>query len=106
MNASCSTTVDMPYLLWGEAFTFALEMLNIIPSEGLDGETPYTLLFGRRPEKSHLRTWGCLAFVFTHNILRETKLENPGKPAIFVGYAKNSISYRILDALLDAIQEL
>ena len=36
----------------------------------------------------------------------KTKLENPGKPAIFVGYAKVSISYRILDARSRAIEEL
>ena len=37
---SLLTTVDMPYLLWGEAFKFALELTNIIPSEVLNGETP------------------------------------------------------------------
>ena len=53
------TTVDMPYLLWGEAFTFASELINIIPSEDLDGDTPYTRHFGRLSNLSNLQTWGC-----------------------------------------------
>ncbi|EGZ26167.1 hypothetical protein PHYSODRAFT_377681, partial [Phytophthora sojae] len=81
---------DMPILLWGEAFAFALEVLNISPSSALAGETPFTRRFGERPELSNLRT----------------KLENPGKPCIFLGYAKNSISYRELDLRSGNIQEL
>ncbi|KAE9002116.1 hypothetical protein PR003_g18342 [Phytophthora rubi] len=98
--------VDMPILLWGEAFTFALEVLNISPSSALAGETPYTRRFGERPELSNLRTWGCLAFAFTQKVLRKRKLENPGKPCIFLGYAKNSISYRVLDLRSGNIQEI
>ncbi|KAE9133414.1 hypothetical protein PF007_g3367 [Phytophthora fragariae] len=96
---SLLTLVDMPILLWGEAFIFALEVLNISPSSALAGETPYTRHFGERPELSNLRTWGCLAFAFTQKELRKSKLENPGKPCIFLVYAKNSICWACVRAI-------
>ena len=68
---SLLTTVDMPNMLWGEAFQFALEIINISPSAALLGETPYTRRFGRRPDMSNPRIWGCLVFVFTQKVLRK-----------------------------------
>ncbi|GMF18573.1 unnamed protein product [Phytophthora fragariaefolia] len=103
---SLLTTVDMPELLWGEAFQFAVEVLNVSPSSALAGETPYTRRFGERPDISTVRTWGCLVYAFTQKRLRQNKLENPGKPYIFLVYAKRFISYRLLDLRTGDIKEL
>lgn len=62
---SILTLVDQPNLLWGEAFAFAVEVLNISPSCALGGETPYTRRFGEQPDLSELRTWGCLVYAYT-----------------------------------------
>ncbi|KAE9258733.1 hypothetical protein PF008_g33540 [Phytophthora fragariae] len=53
-----------------------------------------------------LRTWGCVTFIFTPKVLRKSKLENPGKPGLFVGYAKHSESFRILNLLTGKINEV
>ena len=68
---SLLTFVDMPKLVWREAFTLALKIINISPSAALLGETPYTRRFGRRPDMSNPRIWGCLVFVFTQKVLRK-----------------------------------
>ena len=102
---SLLTTVDMPNMLWGEAFQFALEIINISPSAALSGEAPYTRRSGRRRDISNLRIRGCF-FVFTQKVLRKNKLENFGRPAIFLGYEKNSVGYRIHDLRSGPINEL
>ncbi|GMF23407.1 unnamed protein product [Phytophthora fragariaefolia] len=100
------TTANMPDLLWGEAFGFAVEVRNISATKPLNGETPYFRRFRERPDVSKLRTWGCVVFVFTPKKLRKNKLENPGKPGIFMGFAKHSESFRVLSLLTGNVQEV
>ncbi|OWZ03495.1 LOW QUALITY PROTEIN: polyprotein [Phytophthora megakarya] len=88
------TSVDLADLLWGEAFA------------SLAGETPYAGRFRERPDVSELRIWGCLTFSFTQKVLRKGKPKNLGKPGIFLGYAKNSISYQEMDLKSGKVQEL
>eukprot|EP00644_Phytophthora_capsici_P014768 jgi/Phyca11/573417/estExt2_Genewise1.C_PHYCAscaffold_530191 len=99
-------SADMPLLLWGEAFAFAIEVMNISATTALDGDTPYFRRFGDRPDVSSLRTWGCLVFVFTPKVLRRSKLEDTGKPGIFLGFAKHSESYRVLSLVTGKVQEV
>ncbi|GMF28765.1 unnamed protein product [Phytophthora fragariaefolia] len=100
------TAANMPWSLGGEAFNFAIEVMNISGSSALGGETPYYRRFSERPDVSTLRTWGCVAFIFTPKVLRKSKLENPGKPGLFVGYAKHSESFRILNLLTGKTNEV
>ncbi|EGZ29934.1 hypothetical protein PHYSODRAFT_471752 [Phytophthora sojae] len=89
---SLLTTVNRPNLLWGEAFRFAEEVLNISRSAALGGESPYTRRFGERPDLSSLRT--------------KNKLDNPGQPGLFLAYGKESIIYRVLDLKTGKMKEL
>lgn len=89
----------------GEAFTFAVELLHISPTSALADETPYTRRLGEQPDIPSLRTWGCLAYSFTQKVLRKDKWENPGKPCLFLGYATNTISYRMLEMKTGNIEE-
>ncbi|KAE8986047.1 hypothetical protein PR002_g22463 [Phytophthora rubi] len=100
------TTANMPDLLWGEAFGFAVEVRNISATKPLNGETPYFRRYGERPDVFKLRTWGCVVFVFTPKKLRTYELENPGKPGLFVGFAKHSESFRVLNLLTGNIQKV
>lgn len=99
-------TADMPFSLWGEAFEFAVEVGNVSGTSALEGDTPYFRRFGERPDISNLKTWGCLVFVFTPKVLRTSKLEDTGKPGLFLGYAKHSESYRVLSLLTGNVQEV
>ncbi|KAG2804469.1 hypothetical protein PC129_g17112 [Phytophthora cactorum] len=97
---------NLPSSLWGEAFGFALEVIKISGSSALNGDMPYYRRFGERPDVSTLRTWGCVVFVFTPKVLHAKKLENPGKPGLFMGYAKHSQSYRVLNLKDGSINEV
>lgn len=49
--------------------------------------------------------WGCVVHEFTPKVLRANKLENPGKLGLFLGFAKNSEGYRILNLRTGDIRE-
>ena len=50
--------------LWVEAFSTTVYLINRLPSQTLDGKTPYELLFGKQPNYSMLHTFGCLWFPY------------------------------------------
>ncbi|KAE9021522.1 hypothetical protein PR002_g12226 [Phytophthora rubi] len=96
---SLLTTANMPWLLWGEAFLFAVDVVNVSPSRGLGGETPYSRRFGERPDVEQLKIWGCIVHVFTPKVLRKSKL------GLFVGFAKHSESVRVLNLRSGRVEE-
>ncbi|POM59443.1 LOW QUALITY PROTEIN: Retrotransposon protein [Phytophthora palmivora] len=100
---SLLTAANMPDSLWGEAFDFTVEVINISESSALNGDTTYFRRFGSKPDVNLLRS---VVFVFTPKKLRANKLENPGKPGIFLGYAKHSESYRVLNLTNGKINEV
>ena len=93
---SLLTTANMPSSLWGEACRFVVDVYNVTASRALGGCTPYECRFDAVPDVSRLHVWGCLVFVFTPAKKRKTKLENPGKPGIFLGYGAHSLSFRVM----------
>ena len=52
-------------------------------------------MFGTRPDVSHLRVFGSVAFVHTPKQLRR-KLDPVSEPGIMVGYSAASKAYRVL----------
>ena len=81
--------------LWGEALLTACHVHNRIPSKKIK-ISPYEVWKGRKPNLSYLRVWGCIAFYRVPDPKR-TKLGPRALKSIFVGYAKNSKAYRLLD---------
>ena len=85
----------MPAFYWGEAVMTAVHLLNRSPTKALDGKTPYEAWHGRKPAVSHLRVFGCLAFVKELNHVG--KLDDRSTPGVFIGYAEGAKAYRVLD---------
>nr|CCI55340.1 PH01B019A14.9 [Phyllostachys edulis] len=85
----------MPAFYWGEAVMTAVHLLNRSPTKALDGKTPYEAWHGRKPAVSHLRVFGCLAFVKELNHVG--KLDDRSTPGVFIGYTEGAKAYRVLD---------
>lgn len=83
---------NLPKSLWGEAVNTANYLRNRSPAADRDC-TPYELLFGKKPDISNLRTFGCEAYVHIPKVKRG-KLDNTAEKGIMVGYEPNG--YRIL----------
>ena len=82
---------------WIYAVKAKLHMYNVTPIKCADYETPNELWSGQKPDISHLRVFGCLAWV---HILkkRRHKLQPKSKAMIFVGYEPGSKGYQFWDA--------
>ncbi|POM81804.1 Copia-like retrotransposable element [Phytophthora palmivora] len=73
----------MPDSLWGEAFGFAVEVVNICGIGALNRDKTYLHRFGSKPDVISIRS------IHTKEVTCKT-LENPAKPGIFLGYTKHS----------------
>ena len=83
---------NLPESLWGEAITTANYLRNRSPTANKD-RTPWELFFGKKPDLSNLRPFGCEAFVHIPKKKR-SKLGDTAEKGIMVGYMPNG--YRIL----------
>ncbi|WVZ78040.1 hypothetical protein U9M48_025815, partial [Paspalum notatum var. saurae] len=70
-------------------------MLAVFWGEAMATTTPYEAWHGRKPAVSHLRVFGCLAFV--KELGHIGKLDDRSTPGVFIGYAEGLKAYRILD---------
>ena len=67
------------------AFSTATYVHNRTPTQALGGRTPYEVLYGVKPDVSHLRTFGTpYAIVELNELLK--KLDNRARMCFYVGY--------------------
>ena len=79
----------LPISFWGYALESAYYILNRIPSKSI-AKTPYEIWMGHKPVLSHLRVWGCPAYV---KRLLTDKLRSRSDKCLFVEYPKESKGY-------------
>ena len=91
--------------LWAEAMRFSVYIRNRIPTRVLGHRTPYFMAYGEEADLSHLRVFGCRAYVQkkSHEI---RKLEPKAWEGVLVGvHNDNPTSYRIWNDLNDKVTE-
>ena len=91
MVRSMMAQANLPVSYWGDALLFATYILNRVPSKSISS-TPYELWTSKRPDLSHLRAWGCAAYVHDSSH-RYGKLGPRGKKRIFIRYSEHSKGY-------------
>ena len=86
--------------LWGEFLKSAIYVLNRTlscnPSSNSSSKTPHELLFGEKPDISHLRVIGCRAYVHVPDA-NHRKLEPKGIPCWLFGYGDYTKGWRMWD---------
>jgi len=89
MVRSMMSNATLPKLFWGHALETAARTINMVPSKSVE-KTPYELWFGKAPNMSYLKIWGCEVFV-----KRPTsgKLDPKADKCFFVGYPKETKGY-------------
>ena len=80
---------DLPLSFGGHALETAAHTLNRAPSKSVE-TTPYEIWNGKKPNLSHLKVWGCEAYV---KHLQPSKLDPRSDKCYFVGYPKETIGY-------------
>jgi len=87
----------MPNKLWAEAVSTAVYIKNRLPTRATPNSTPFARWNRKKPDISHLRTFGCLAFAWIHGDLRK-KLDNHAYKCVLLGYsAETTTQYRVMD---------
>ena len=79
---------------WAEAVATAAYLRNRTATSALKEEkTPYEKWYERKPDISHLKVFGCAAYLDSEG----RGLDGKAEKLPFVGYCKNSKGYRLLD---------
>ena len=84
----------LPLRLWAEAVVTASYLLNLVPNCQEVKDTPFSRWFGKKPNISHLRTFGSEVYVHIPGDQRK-KMQPKSRMAIFVGYGKSSKFFRV-----------
>ncbi|GJW62755.1 retrotransposon protein, putative, ty1-copia subclass [Tanacetum coccineum] len=89
MVRSMMNLTTLPLSFWDYALESATCILNMVPTKKVD-KTPYELWYGKVPNLSYLKVWGCEALV-----KRDTpdKLQQRSVKCIFIGYPKETMGY-------------
>jgi hypothetical protein len=84
---------SMPHHYWAEVVATAVYIMNRTPTTAVHGMTPEEKYSGRKPDLSHLKVFGCIAYVHVLDELR-TKLDPKAEKCVFIGYSLEQKGYR------------
>eukprot|EP00253_Pinus_taeda_P034476 PITA_34476 len=85
---------DLPRFLWAEACNMAVCIQNRTPHRALGKKTPKGVFTGKKPEVSHFRIFGSIAYCHMPDE-RCTKLDHTAENGFLVGYSEILKAYRI-----------
>jgi hypothetical protein len=88
--------VGLAQEFWVEAVDTARYLVNMSPSSVLVDMTPHEVWSGKKPSVSHLKVFGCDAFVHVPKEKR-SKLDKKAVKCIFIGYKEGMKGYKLWD---------
>ena len=87
----------LPKSFWGEVVNTAVRLINRSPSVPLDFDIPQRVWVGKNVPYSHLKVFGCKAFMHVPKEER-LKLDDKATPCIFIRYGDKEFNYRLWDS--------
>ncbi|KAJ9538691.1 hypothetical protein OSB04_031424 [Centaurea solstitialis] len=86
----------IPLAYWSECVRTAIFLINRIPSKLLNNKTPYELMYGKIPDYSTIRVFGCLSFASTLPSSRH-KFSPRAVPCVLIGFPSHMKAYKLFD---------
>jgi hypothetical protein len=74
---------------WARAASYATHIHNRVYSSYTPQHTPYELMWGHRPDLSHIRVFGSVCYPLIVPSAKRDALKYPSSCGIFLGYAEN-----------------
>ena len=88
---------DLPNSYWAEAVSTAVYIRNRGFTNALDKHvTPFERWYGRKPDVSNFRVFGCIAYAHVADSVRQ-KLDSKAIKVRFLGDSARSKGYRLFD---------
>jgi hypothetical protein len=87
-------THGLPKDFWGAAMVTAAQLRNVTLAAH-QCVTPFELFWGRPPDTSRLRVFGCTAYVLVPEEKRK-KFDSRAESGVFVGYSTSSKAWKVL----------
>ena len=84
----------LPMSFWGDCVQCAVHVINKMPLSVLKRKSPFEVLFGKKPDYSHLKVFGYLCFVSTFKRNRHKFMPRAHK-SVFIGYSLSQKGYKI-----------
>jgi hypothetical protein len=82
--------------LWGDAALYVTIILNKLPSSSSTSkETPFEMIFKRKPDLSNARVFGCS--VYAKKTGKQTKLADRSEVGLFIGFTEGYKGWAILN---------
>lgn len=75
----------LPPQFWAEALSSLVHVQNRTPTSAMPHTTPHAVWYKSKPDVSHLRVWGCLAYVHVQKDKRG-QLGSHMEKCVFIGY--------------------
>ena len=85
----------LPKALWGEIANTVLYCKNRFPQRKLGKKTPFELFTGKKPSVNHFRVIGSKCVVLDSPVHRADKLNPKGWEGQLIGYAIETVGYRV-----------
>ncbi|GJU54950.1 hypothetical protein Tco_1228664 [Tanacetum coccineum] len=89
MVRSMMNLTTLPLSFWDYALESTTRILNMVPIKKVD-KTLYELWYGKVPNLSYLKVWGCEALVKRD---MPDKLQQRSVKYVFIGYPKETMGY-------------
>lgn len=86
----------LPSEFWAEAVLTAVYLENGTPIASKGFKSPYELWKGKAPKYSHLRVFGCLAYVHVEKARRAGKFSDTAVRGVFLGYQEGHHNYPVM----------
>jgi transposase InsO family protein len=94
---------NLPNYFWAEAVATAVYIMNRTPTAVVHGMTPEEKFIGKKPDVSHFRVFGCIAYVHVPDEKR-SKLDPKTEKCIFIGYSLKQKGYRCFNPSTQKLQ--
>lgn len=88
--------MECPNYLWGEAIRHSTYIINRVAARVLEFKTPYEALKEKKPNVSHIRIFGCIAYAKVE-APHLKKLESQSRMLVQRRTEPGSKSYRLYD---------
>jgi len=94
---------NLPNYFWAEAVITVVNIMNRTPTAAVHGMTPEEKFTSKKPNVSHLRVFGYIAYVHVPDEKR-SKLDPKAEKCIFIGYSLEQKGYRCFNLSIRKLQ--